>query len=145
MKRERLFSCLTAAGLAFFTGLGGAACVATGFQLHVKSWTLVVLAIFAAAVLSALFFSVRRGPAMLLGVLVFLGLLAGKKLELGAESLLFRVSNTFNSAYSSPVIRWTGESPYATPTDLGLCLLALIPVLAVAFTVCRRKTRFLPW
>lgn len=153
MRRENKISLLIAAVLAFCISFGGAACIATGFELcktsgaaanyytvPVNLWS---IALFCGAfsVVAAVFFSFRRGGWILLGILaLLLGYLwRTEALETSLEAILYRLSFTYNRAYRWGIVSWTDAySPNISP-NLGLSVLVGLSVLLTAWTVCHRK------
>ena len=154
MKREKRNSLLIGAALAFCISFGGIAGIITGFSLNLTdgsaasrfytvpaSLTTVVVfsAVFSAA--SAVAFSFRRGgwflmgaSALLLGYLWRIGIL-----EVSVEAALNRITYVYNLAYRCGVVKWTDAlSPDISP-DVGFCVMAAVPALLTAWTVCRRK------
>ena len=154
MKRERSATMICAALLAFAVSFGGAACVVTGFDMHNHlRFSGAVADLFAIGIFCGLFsfaaaacFSIRRGGWLLIGggTAAALVLWLTGSLELGVESLLYRLTYTWRMAYNTPVIQWTEEPVLRTAPDMGLCLLAAVTAAAVAWTVCRRKKAILP-
>jgi len=159
MKREKLYSLIIGAALAFCISFGGAAGIITGFSLGITDGSVasgfytvpasiatvaVFCAVFSAA--AAIAFSFRRGGWILLGVMA-LGagyLWRTGILETSVEAVLYRITYVYNLAYRCGVVKWTGAfSPEISP-NVGLCILAAIPALLTAWTVCRRKSAVLP-
>lgn len=159
MKREKLYSLIIGAALAFCISFGGAAGIITGFSLNVSDGSVssgfytvpasiatvaVFCAVFSAA--AAIAFSFRRGGWILLGAMA-LGagyLWRTGILETSVEAVLYRITYVYNLAYRCGVVKWTGAfSPEISP-NVGLCILAAIPALLTAWTVCRRKSAVLP-
>ncbi len=154
MKREKLLTLLIAWVLAFCVSFGGVACVLTGFQLSKTEMLissgfaavpvdigviLVFCVLFSGA--AALAFMFRRGGWFLLGGLA---LLLGYFWRTGAllssvESMFFRISSVYNSAYRWGVIRWSASGSVYVSADLAFCILAGIPAVLTARAVCRRK------
>ena len=153
MKREKQISCLIAAVLAFCISFGGVACIITGFSLSQKEGVaanfyrvpadMVSVLLFCAAIsaAAAIAFSFPKGKWILFGALaLILGYLwRTGMLEASVEAVLYRITYTYNLAYRCGIVSWSDAfSPDISP-DVGLCILAGIPALLTAWTVCRRK------
>lgn len=144
MKHEKWLSCLVGAVLAFGISLGGTGCLVTAFELASVSMGAVAVICAVCGAVCALCFTVRRGTLMLAAICA---LLIGYLLREGTallhiEALLNKVSTYYDMGYGWGVIGWSGEDLTQVPVTGALGLLGGITALAVAWTVCRRKSVF---
>lgn len=159
MKREKLYSLIIAAVLAFCISFGGVAGIITGFTLgtvdrfsasdiYKVCADVTAIAVFCAvfSVVAAIAFSYRRGGWFLLGAMALsVGYLWRTGiLETSVEAVLYRITYVYNLAYRCGVVRWTDAFPLENSPNVGLCILAALPALLTAWTVCRRKSAILP-
>ena len=158
MKREKLFSLIIGAALAFCISFGGVAGIITGFSLNLTDGSvsagfytvpasLTSIAVFCAvfSVAAAIAFSFPRGGWFLLGALaLILGYLwRTGNLETSVEAALYRITYVYNLGYRCGVVKWTDAlSPGISP-NIGFCVMAAVPALLTAWTVCRRKSAIL--
>ncbi|MBQ2785055.1 MAG: hypothetical protein IJF02_00920 [Oscillospiraceae bacterium] len=159
MKREKLYSLLIGAVLAFCISFGSVAGIITGFSLSVSDGSVssgfytapasiaavaVFCAVFSAA--AAIAFSYRRGGWILLGAMALsIGYLWRTGiLETSVEAALYRITYVYNLAYRCGIVKWTDAfSPGISP-NVGFCVLAAIPALLTTWAICRRKSAVLP-
>ena len=159
MKREKLYSLLVGAVLAFCISFGCVAGIITGFSLSVTDGSvssdfytvpasIAVAAAFCAvfSVVAAIAFSYRKGGWILLGALALsIGYLWRTGiLETSVEAALYRITYVYNLAYRCGVVKWTDAISPAISPNVGFCVMAAIPALLTAWTVCRRKNAILP-
>lgn len=142
MKLEKAMSCLWGFLLSFVIAFAGACCLITALDMAVDMGAVAGVCAIAALVCSICY-------TLPLGAVppAALALLAGyfwRQGELipGIESLLYRISRQYDRAYGWGVIRWsvrTTEDMEATLL-MGICVVAVLIVLTVAWVVCRRKS-----
>ena len=159
MKREKLYSLITGAVLAFCISFGGVAGIITGFSLGGTDASLAsnfynvpaditAIAVFCLvfSVAAAIAFSCRRGGWVLLGAMALSGgyLWRAGILETSVEAVLYRITYVYNLAYRCGVLKWTGAFVPNISPNVGLCVLAALPALLTAWTICRRKSAILP-
>lgn len=142
MKREKIITALWGSTLGIIISLSSIACIVTGFDMAVD---LKVLALWCgiAAVLSSICYTLTLGPVPVCaaaatgGILWFLG-----DLKLSVQSLLYRVSRQYHSAYGWGILRlnhYTAEDMEPT-LWLVLAFLGAIIAITIVRSVCRRKT-----
>ena len=144
--RDRLLGVIPGAITAFLLSFCAVGCLITGFSLPVELGQLALwcaLASLAGCLSSALKVGVIPwcfGAAQL-GWLWRMG-----QLEDTVESLLYKLSVTFNGAYSWGIVRWSGR--VAEKMDmtlfLGLGILGVFLALLTAGPMCRGKSPALP-
>ena len=141
MKDNKIFSFLSGAVLAFCVSFGGVACIATGFSIDTVQLPLLAAMCAAFSLAAAGFLAFPKGwiglavgSAVLLLVLLRFGDLYD---SLGA--LIFRISHRFDSGYRWGFIQWVEDDPWSYSVNTGLFAVSVIPAVAVAWTVCRRK------
>ena len=153
MKHEKWLSCLVGAVLAFCIGLAGVGCLVTAFRLESADMTAVTTVCALGAVLVGGCFYFRHGGAVLLAATAFFTgyLLREGSALLQLESLIYTLSVFYDKGYGCGTVRWSNGSLSGVPVTGGLIIVALVIVMAVCWTVCRRKwsivavgTGFLP-
>lgn len=141
MKRERIYTCLIGALLAFFISLSGVMCIVTGFQMDLRSAVRLGLILGIYCVLAALCMTRKRGKVWLAVAWLAALLILWRRGQLlpGVEAVLHRISLTYNEAYGIGYIQWSKTSPALVAPDVGLCLIALLVATVILWTVCCRK------
>jgi hypothetical protein len=141
MKREQLFNAIIALVLACVIAISAVGCLTTAFKLEVADWThLVCLTVFF-AILCAIFFHLRWGTLALtlLALLAMALLLQYGDLLISAEKLLYHITKYYDSGYGWGYIRWSTKRLTWISPDTALTVLSCLIVMAVCWTVCRKK------
>lgn len=141
MKDNKRFSFLSAAVFAFCISFGGITCIVTGFGM--EDVQLLWLGVFCAAfsLAAAGFFSFPKGWICLAAVcaIALFALLAFGDLYNSLGALVFRITHRLDSGYRWGFIQWVEDDPWSYSVNTGLFAVSVIPAVAVAWTVCRRK------
>ncbi len=141
MKLEKAMSGLWGFLLSFTIGFAAVSCLATAMYMAVDLKVLAGVC-FVAAVFFSACYSLPLGavPPAAVGIVGGALLFRGDLLQ-GLESLLYRVSRQYDRGYGWGVIRWSVRSAdeMEATLELGMCALAVVIVLLVAWTVCRKK------
>lgn len=141
MKRDKLLSCLIAAGLALCISFGGVACMVTGLSLDAVELSGILMFCVPVSLVAAVCFSFRHGwwvPAGV-GTLALGYLWRTGVLERSVEALLHRISGIYDCGYGWGVIAWTGENPLLESPEAALCLIAAVTSVLTVWTVCYRR------
>lgn len=139
MKREKWFSCLTGAVLAFILSCGTVGAMVTAFDLTVGSMGRLFLICCAFSALSAVCFLIKRGSLFLLcGIALLAGFLwrDGKTVS-QILSLLYQISKLYDSAYGWGIFYY-GSGGGSVDYPMGI--LGAVVAMAVSWTVCRRQS-----
>ena len=143
MKREKIMSCLCAAGLAFLLGLGSTACMVTGLTLPVD---LLLLAGGCAigAVIAVVCFNLRFSGLFLSGIAAAYGLLLAVNDQFWDQlwAMCYSAMDYYNRGYGIPIPEWINGQV----TDnqlLPVTLIAGLIMTATVWTVMRRKRAYL--
>ena len=148
MKRESWFTLLSGFIFALLVSFSCTACLASAFDLHIKSAgnplpinfkSLLVLCAFFSLLMS--FFHTRKLDlcAFITLVLLFLYLWYFEDLELSLEALCNAISKRYNNVYGWRELRWSNAPLSRIDKTLALQFLAALLCAAVTWTVCRRQ------
>ena len=152
---KKLFSFFTAAAMAFIISFGGAACMATGFSLTGEGFPGLVPMLPAnlrtvglmcglLSLAAAGYFCLpkrRRYLPVILALGLALVVLRREFIIAAIEAILYRITSVYRMAYGWGALQWTGGDPGTVTPDLGLGLLAALPCVMAARTVCCGKNR----
>ena len=138
MKGNRYTSALIGAALATCAGFGATACVATGLELSVNLWVLLIGCLVISGIM-ALFFSLRKGGRILLGLSALtLAILLPSRIFIGQLLGICHQAATFYSmAYGFPVPEML-QNAASHGHILPLLVVAGLISLTVTWTVVRR-------
>ncbi len=146
MKREKCWTLLTAASLAFFTAWGTTGCLRTAFDLNLEHPVSQLLVCALAASVCAVLFSFRYGGTALL---CLTALAAGYIYQDGTAAeqflqLIHRLSTIYDRAYGWGVAA-VSELPWNEGfSDWPLGIIGTLIAMAVSRTVICRETTWLP-
>lgn len=143
---QKLFTAIWAFLLSFSLSAAATMSIVTAFSLGVDTELLLRTCAQAAAICSLCYILPLSlvplgGGAALLGYLWQQGIL-----ESTAEAFLNRLSRQYDRAYGWGIIRWGYRTADQMEPDIvfALCILGAVIALLTAWSVCRRKTAFLP-
>ena len=146
MKREKCWTLLTAAALAFFTAWGTTGCLRTAFDLNLEHPASLLLVCALAASVCTVLFSFRYGGTALL---CLTALAAGYIYQDGTAAeqflqLIHRLSSIYDRAYGWGVVA-VSELPWNEgSSDWPLGIIGTLIAMAVSRTVICRETTWLP-
>lgn len=142
MKRENLLSAIWGAAFGCLLSLGSVMCVVTAFDLQIDVTALAVWCVVSALVCSACYTLPLKLLPVSAGAVILGFLWRNGSLEESLEALLNRLSRQYNKAYGWGVIRWGYRTAdEMEPTILlMLCIFGVLIAMAVAWSVCRKKT-----
>ena len=145
MKREKVWSGITAWLLSTAMAVGGIGCLTSAFLLETDMVEIFFRCLFVTGI-SYLCFSSRGGTAFFLCAGAFLGgwLFREGSLLLSVESLLFQITWYYDQAYGFGVIRWSGEYLWDVLILNALSFCACLCAIPAAFALCRKKGLPLP-
>ena len=137
MKHKIWIHHLFGAIFAFVLSVSAVGNLVTGFDLEVKSRSVLFLFCAACSFLSALLFRFRFGGALLLFITA---LLSWKILKEGilwdqVQSLAYLISSHYHDVYDWPVV----GAPLSETAELPAMALSLLASFSVSWTVCRRE------
>lgn len=141
--------------MAFIISFGGAACMATGFSLTGEGFPgldpmlpanlrTVGLMCGLLSLAAAGYFCLpkrRRYLPVILALGLALVVLRREFIIAAIEAILYRITSVYRMAYGWGALQWTGGDPGTVTPDLGLGLLAALPCVMAAWTVCCGKNR----
>ena len=140
--KNKLYTCLWAAFLAFLVSFGAVGCLVTAFSMQVSLW-LVALWCGLGALMCSVCYSLPLGLLPISTMALICGFLWQQgTLRISWESLLYRLSRQYNRAYEWGIIKLN----YLTADDMELRLWLILGVLGVfiamgiSWSVCHRKT-----
>ena len=142
MKHEKWLSCLMGAVLSFAAAVAGVGCVETAFgfgQLMSLPGVLLLLSVWSVVVSVLLVLPHGCKWLAALSVLTIGILLHQEEVLLQLESLLNKLSLTYNAAYGWGMITWSGQVKPDTPVTWAMILLGGLVEIGVSLSVCRRK------
>ncbi len=139
MKRET--SWLSGWIFSFWIALAGLGCMCSGLSLDRVDLVQIARFLAVASLFAALWFRfVKKEWILPLFLLVLLWILFRRTdLMLSLEAFLNRLSQIYDSGYGWGVLEWSGEDLTEQSMTGAAALLGGIVVLAVSWTVCRRK------
>lgn len=144
MKRDQWLSCLISTALAFLLSCSGILCLVTGFSMEQVHITAVLLWSGVASVAFSVCFTWKLGLAPICALSLAGGYLWRQgTLAYSMEALINKLSVLYSMGYKWPVIAWSGRELEGVDLTPALCALSLLTVLAVSWTVCRRRPAFL--
>lgn len=141
MKSEQLFNALIALVLACCIAISAVGCVTTAFNLEVDDWTHLVCMTVFFSILCAIFSHLRWGTLALtlLALLAIALLLQFRDLLISTEKLLCHITQYYDKGYGCGYIRWSTKSLRQVSPDTALIVFSCLIVMAVCWTVCRKK------
>ncbi len=148
MKRESWFTLLSGFFCALLVSFSCTACLASAFDLHIKSASiplpvnlkslLLLCALF--SLLMSFFYTRKLGLcAFVTLVLLFLYFWFFEDLKLSLEALCNAISKRYNNVYGWGELRWSNVPLPHVDKTLALQILATPICAAVTWTVCRRQ------
>ena len=143
--KSKLWSHLFCVLLAVCIGVGGIGCMVTAFKMTAVSLTVVAIFCVLLAVLLTYWMLGGKNVLVLFGTVVGTIILlldgGGKTILRSLSALLYKLSSVYDSGYGWGVLGSPGNTIDGVPSFTpGLCVIAGLVVLAVTFTVGRRKT-----
>lgn len=141
MKREKWFSVVCAAVLAFLVSFGAVGCMTTGFFMTDVPLAAVGLCCALCAAVCALCTALRLGwiPCLAGGVLTLVLLIWGD-LGVSFETLIFRISDLYDRGYGWGVVTWSDRE--LLDCSMALMLLGCLLSGIIAALLVRRKGGF---
>ena len=142
MKLERTVTFLWGSLLAFIMSMASVGCLVSAFSLTADLGQ-VALCCAVAALFCSLCYTLRLWLIPAGSAAVICGFLwSSGMLEQTVESLLYRLSRQYDLAYKWGVIRWSMRTTddMELTQQLGLCIIGVLIVMAIAWAICRRKT-----
>lgn len=142
MKREKFFTALCALVLAFLLAWSALGCLISAFDLAVEAPEHLLGVCLITGVLSALLLSIPHGSILLVCLLALAGGYVyrdGRAAE-AFQQLLHTLTTVYNRAYGWGVMP---EAAGAAP-DRALAVLAVLIIVPVCESVCRRRSAFVP-
>lgn len=146
MKHEKLLISLASTLLAFITAWGAVGCFVSAFDLQLTFSALPALVCGIAALAASVLLSFRHGGILLLCLLA----LAGGYLYRDGTTvrqlwqLVHHLTIIYDRAYGLGVLQLPEDLPVLTFADLPLCIWGALTAMAVARSVCRQKSVWLP-
>lgn len=143
--KSKLWSHLFCVLLAVCIGVGGIGCMVTAFKMTAVSLPAVAIFCVLLAVLLTYWMLGGKNVLVLFGTVVGTIILlldgGGKTILRSLGALLYELSSAYDSGYGWGVLGSPGNTIDGVPSFTpGLCVIAGLVVLAVTFTVGRRKT-----
>jgi len=142
-KRDRLVTCLEGTALSFMIGMSSISCMVTAFQMTLTDLWLLAVVCAVTALVCGICYSFRLGLIPLCIVALASGYLwQSGILAQGFESLVYRLTRTYNAAYGWGILRWS----YRTAEEMELTLAPFLYIsggvitLITAWTVCRHRS-----
>ncbi len=148
MKRESWFTLLSGFFFALLVSFSCTACIASAFDLHIKSATnpvavdlksLLALCIVFSLLMSSFHTWKLSSCAIVSLVLLFLYFWFFQDLKLSLEALCNAISKRYSNTYGWSELRWSTAPLSRVDKTLALQILAAPICAAVTWTVCRRQ------
>jgi hypothetical protein len=142
MKREKFFTALCALVLAFLLAWSALGCLISAFDLAVEAPEHLLGVCLITGVLSALLLSIPHGSILLVCLLALAGgyVYRDGRAADAFQQLLHTLTTVYNRAYGWGVMP---EAAGAAP-DRALAVLAVLIIVPVCESVCRRRSAFVP-
>lgn len=141
MKGNRLLTFIQAAVLALMISLGAVGSMITGFRLTIENMTALVLALLAFALLCAGAFRLKYGGTLVMCLLALLSGWLWRRGEAGVQilQLVYRITHVYNKAYGWGVFKLVDTAWNEGCADLPMGIIGAVLILAVSWTVSRRR------
>lgn len=139
MNREKFFSVLWSAVIAFCIAFGGVSCLISAFSLPAEAENLVLFCL-GFGVVASLLLQKKWGSWILASLTLLIGVILWLMGDLrdSVKLLLFDITTDYNKAYGWGVLQW-GTMPVKSSVELAMGAVATLIIWTVTDGVVRRR------